>query len=74
MVRKDRLYIAEWYSQENILVARTVEAVSWKEVMFKICDHPDWLHDQDIIGLRVRSVRSEKWHYPKLIDDPVEDN
>lgn len=59
---------------ENILVARTVEAVSWKEAMFKICDHPDWMHDQDIVGLRVRNVRSKKWHYPKLTDNPVEDN
>ena len=74
MARKDRLYVVEWYSQENELVRRIVEARSWREAMFRVCDHPEWLHDQDVIGLRARCSNSKVWHYPKSIDDPIEDS
>ena len=74
MIQKDAHYIVEWYSQENDLIQCNVEAVSWRDALFRVCDHPQWLHDVDIVGLRVRSVCSKKWHYPKSIDDPIEDN
>lgn len=74
MDRKDGRYIVEWYSQENEFIQCSVEAVSWRDALFRVCDHPQWLHDVDIVGLRVRSVYSKKWHRPKSIDDPVEDD
>lgn len=67
-------YIVEWYSQENQLARCSVFAASWRDALFRVCNYLEWLHDVDVVGLRVRSVYSRKWHYPKPIDDPVKDN
>ena len=74
MAKKYSPWLVEWYSQENKLIRIKVKAKSWKEVLFLVCDYPEWLHDEDVVGLRVRSYYSRKWHYPKSIDDPVKDS
>lgn len=73
MAKKYSSWYVEWYSQENELIHVKIKARSWREALFIVCDHPKWLHDVDVVGLRVRSVYSKKWHYPKSIDDPIED-
>ena len=39
MIQKDAHYIVEWYSQENDLIQCNVEAVSWRDALFRVCDH-----------------------------------
>lgn len=40
MIQKDAHYIVEWYSQENDPIQCNVEAVSWRDALFCVCDHP----------------------------------